>query len=148
MRKLLIGLSIGGGLLLAGFVVLSRSMTTDPAAFETQEGPPNPLPACPGSPNCVRTTWVYAASPDELFVKIGPALIAAGAGSVAQDIGTHRVDAVFTVFLFNDDVAVAIEPYENGAAVHIRSASRTGHSDLGVNGRRVKRIKAALEVRL
>lgn len=148
MRKLLVILSVGGGLLLAGFVVLSRSMTTDPTDFETQAGPSNPLPGCPESPNCVRTTWVYAASPDELFAKTGPALIAAGAGSVTQDIGGRRLDAVFTVFLFKDDVAVIIEPYESGAAVHIRSASRTGQSDLGVNGRRVKRIKAALDARL
>ncbi len=58
---------------------------------------------------------------------------------------TRRIDAVFTVFLFKDDVALAIEPHEEGAALHIRSASRVGYRDFGVNRRRVKRFFAELE---
>ena len=64
------------------------------------------------------------------------------------DPESRRLDAVFTVFLFKDDVALRIEPHDDGAALHIRSASRTGYSDLGVNKRRVKKFFAELEKRL
>ena len=47
------------------------------------------------------------------------------------------------VFGFVDDVECVLEP-ESGT-IQIRSASRVGHSDLGVNRRRVEKIRAAFE---
>ena len=43
------------------------------------------------------------------------------------------------------DLALTVEPHEEGTALHIRSASRKGYSDFGVNRRRVKRFFAELE---
>jgi uncharacterized protein (DUF1499 family) len=113
----------------------------------------NPLAPCPGTPNCERESRAFPAhAPGALFEKaqdalgaLGPARLTLRDGS--SDGNLRRVDAVFRVALiFNDDVAVAVTPGEEGGAVlHIRSASRVGKSDLGVNRRRVKRFFRALQ---
>ncbi len=105
----------------------------------------NPLPPCPDTPNCARTTRTSPLSPEELFLQAQAALQHTGADSVRVNPNTHRIDAVYRVFVFKDDVAVAITPQDQGSAVHIRSASRVGHSDWGVNARRVATILGQLE---
>ena len=57
-------------------------------------------------------------------------------------------DALFAVLVFKDDVALLIEPHEDGTVLHIRSASRVGYFDFGVNRRRVRRFFRALAKRL
>ena len=107
--------------------------------------PENPLPSCPGSPNCIRQTRLFGLPPDTLFARAQTALDALRASTLSVTPETRRIDAVFTVFLFKDDVALIVEPHEDAAALHIRSASRVGYSDFGVNRRRVKRFFAELE---
>ena len=102
--------------------------------------PANPLPACPSSPNCVRETRAFALDPDSLFEQARAALDAIGAAQVKADAAARRLDAVFRVFVVKDDVAVIAAPHETGSVLHIRSASRVGYSDLGVNQRRVNRF--------
>jgi len=46
------------------------------------------------------------------------------------------------VFRFVDDVEFHVD--ETAKLIHVRSASRVGHSDLGVNRRRVEAIRAHL----
>lgn len=148
MRRFATGLGLA--LVLAGgLLVLSRCTTTDPGAFGSDDGPPNPLPACPDSPNCVRVTWVYdGTDADALFEATRAALEATGAATVNVLADDWQLDAVYDVFVFQDDVAAVVEPTDAGAALHLRSASRVGHSDLGVNGRRVSRIQEAVAERI
>ena len=110
--------------------------------------PDNPLPPCPTSPNCLRQTYQFDLPADTLFDRAQQALETLGPSTLKTDAESRRLDAVFTVFVFKDDVALYIEPHDDGAIVHIRSASRTGYSDLGVNRRRVKRFLKILEKRL
>ena len=77
----------------------------------------------------------------------GLALNVTDVASIESDPMARRVDAVFSVFLFEDDVAVMITPQTTGSALHIRSASRTGYSDLGVNRRRVQHFFETLAVK-
>ena len=107
--------------------------------------PENPLPSCPGSPNCIRQTRLFDLPADTLFARAQAALDALSASTLSVTPETRRIDAVFTVFLFKDDLALTVEPHEEGTALHIRSASRKGYSDFGVNRRRVKRFFAELE---
>ena len=46
------------------------------------------------------------------------------------------------VFRFIDDVEFQLSPVEG--VINVRSASRVGHSDLGVNRRRVEVLRAEL----
>jgi uncharacterized protein (DUF1499 family) len=60
-----------------------------------------------------------------------------------------EASAVYRVaWIFKDDVDVAVESDTAGSVLHLRSASRIGHSDLGVNRRRVQRILDAVEEQL
>jgi len=53
----------------------------------------------------------------------------------------HKIETVFRVFIFRDDMVIQVtEDASESALLHIRSASRIGKSDLGVNTRRVKRF--------
>jgi uncharacterized protein (DUF1499 family) len=57
-----------------------------------------------------------------------------------------RASAVYRVALvFKDDVQIAVDSMESGSRLHVRSASRVGQSDLGVNRRRVQRLLRHLE---
>jgi uncharacterized protein (DUF1499 family) len=49
-------------------------------------------------------------------------------------------------FGFTDDIAIRISPAESGSRVDIRSASRQGRGDLGVNARRIRTFLAALKI--
>ncbi|GAB5520749.1 MAG: DUF1499 domain-containing protein [Rhodothermales bacterium] len=130
-----------------GFAATSRWLTTDRADFPSDPGSPdNPLPACPNAPNCVRVTWLYPQDPTTVRTAAISALQDTGAASYAG--ADNRLEAVYNAFVFQDDVTVVIEPHDGGSALHLRSSSRVGHSDLGVNGQRVEALREALDERL
>jgi uncharacterized protein (DUF1499 family) len=68
-----------------------------------------------------------------------PASIEAPSGS------SLRLRAVFRVFVFEDDFDLVVVPHDTGAVLYLRSSSRVGQGDLGVNGRRVHRFWKTLE---
>lgn len=109
----------------------------------------NPLPDCPDSPNCERVSTTYDASADTLYAATTAALEALGPVSLEQQPDAMRASAVYRVALvFKDDVSVAVDTTESGSILHVRSASRVGQSDLGVNARRVDRLLRAVDDRL
>ena len=59
---------------------------------------------------------------------------------VSEEEGYLKYVVTSAVFRFKDDV----EFEQEGDVVHVRSASRTGYGDLGVNRKRVESIRAAL----
>lgn len=66
---------------------------------------------------------------------------------LADDAGTLRIEATDRSFWFGfpDDVVVRVAPDgEAGSRVDVRSLSRVGGGDLGVNARRVREFVAAL----
>jgi len=104
----------------------------------------SPLPACPDRPNCERTARAFAVAPDSLFRTAQDALAEMGPVKLEVSPDDQTLHAVYRVALiFKDDVDVAVTPADddpNAAVLHIRSASRVGYSDLGVNARRVDRF--------
>jgi len=62
------------------------------------------------------------------------------AGGEVVDTQANGLDAVFTskIFKFKDDVRFELD--EAGTTLHFRSASRTGHSDLKVNRKRMDKL--------
>lgn len=112
------------------------------------------LKPCPSSPNCVSSQ----ADPDDAEHFMNPvpfsiqpsavleaavnAVTSAGGEVTATDAAS--LDAVFAsgLFRFKDDVRFEVD--EQARLLHFRSASRTGHSDLGVNRKRMESLLAAL----
>jgi len=107
------------------------------------------LRICPDKPNCVSS---QAGADDDIHA-IAPLssadwqalqqAIAAAGGDIVQDDG-HYLHATFSssLFRFVDDLeALRVDA---AGVIHIRSASRVGYSDLGVNRKRVEAIRAKL----
>lgn len=112
-------------------------------------GSENPLPACPDTPNCERRSRRYDASVEALFAAAQQALDDLTPVELRIGPGTGRATAVYRVgLIFKDDVVVLAEPAEEGSILHVRSASRIGYSDLGVNRWRVRRFWQALATHL
>mgnify|MGYP006423155355 CR=1 FL=1 len=113
-----------------------------------QSLPDNPLASCPDTPNCERVARGYDVPPDTLYRAAERALESLGPVRLRcpGDSSSHRLEAVYRVALiFKDDVDVAVRPRDDGSsALYVRSASRVGHSDLGVNRRRVDRFLTAV----
>ncbi|MFN2374308.1 MAG: DUF1499 domain-containing protein [Cyclonatronaceae bacterium] len=107
-----------------------------------------PVQPCPDTPNCHIEEVAIPENPALLFDRLVECLHKTGAESVTPEPDELFVSAVYKIPLlgFRDDVTVRVVPAGNGESVlFIRSASRVGHSDLGVNQRRVKRILRKLK---
>jgi uncharacterized protein (DUF1499 family) len=117
---------------------LSGSTSND---FEQTIGERNPLPPCPDSPNCVRISKAYQHKKEWVYKASESVIDDMDAVKMELLDEPLRLKAVFKVFIYKDDFTVLIEEADDSSCrVHIRSASRVGYSDLGVNRRRVKRF--------
>ncbi|WP_293266570.1 DUF1499 domain-containing protein [Neptunomonas sp.] len=69
-------------------------------------------------------------------------------GREAQPKGALYLAANYqsSLFGFIDDLEIRLDPHSN--LVHFRSSSRVGHSDFGVNKKRVELLKSAIIRRL
>ena len=105
---------------------------------------------CPDSPNCVSSQskdgshfiepLVFKGDPEKALVKLEKVILSMKRSEIAiKEPGYIR--AVFTsaVFRFKDDVECMID--EAKGVINIRSASRLGYSDFGVNRARVEEIR-------
>ena len=110
----------------------------------------SPFEACSSSLNCVHEAYLFDILPSELTQAAMEVLEANKyLDSVTQgSVDHHRIEAVFNAWRFKDDVQIAVESHEAGSILFIKSASRTGKSDLGVNKRRVQGIINDLSSRL
>jgi hypothetical protein len=65
---------------------------------------------------------------------------------VASDARAGRIEATDTTpwFGFKDDIVVRVRPDGQGSRIDVRSLSRVGRGDLGVNARRIRRYVAKL----
>ena len=147
-RKLLLlsGLLVATGApVVALFGMAAQSRTDLEVVFDGQR-----LRPCPSKPNCV-------CSQDEGEARVDPIELGApgeeafaaflervGAEEGAGEVLRRGSYAHFTfdtaLFGFRDDVEFLHVPAEG--LVHVRSASRVGHSDLGANAARVERLRA------
>ena len=113
------------------------------------------LTPCPSSPNCVVSQGEedaeHAIAPLTYDSDMAAAVaklrqvIEAQEGSEVIEQTDDYLYAEFTSKLmgFVDDVEFYFSPTEQGT-IHVRSASRLGQSDLGVNRKRIEAIRAAL----
>lgn len=111
-----------------------------------------PLPPCPASPNCVTSE----AGADEVH-RTDPLPLAEVdvLRDAVEGLPRCRVEAVApdalhatcrTMLLrFVDDLDLRVD--REAGVTQVRSASRLGYGDLGVNARRVRRLREALATR-
>ncbi len=124
--------------------------------LQLRRGASNP-PAYPGPSAGVLQRAAYPdivpvilpVDPAEAFKRVDAAAIAMGWDVVARAPADGRLEAVATSawFGFGDDIVVRIRSEGTGSRIDIRSKSRDGESDLGVNAQRVRafisRLKAS-----
>ena len=110
------------------------------------------LAECPASPHCVSTQAAdadhrmepipFAGSPDETRQQIEAVIAEMTQTKIVTTEGNYlHAEFRSALFRFVDDVEFLIDP--ESQLVHFRSASRVGHSDLGVNRRRMEEIREA-----
>lgn len=110
------------------------------------------LAACPATPNCVSSQsqdeahsiapLSYASAPDPAFDKLKSVVRSLPRTQIVTETDTYLY-AEFTSKLmgFVDDVEFSLDPAAQ--VIQVRSASRLGESDLGVNRDRIQAIRAA-----
>ncbi|MFO1433494.1 MAG: DUF1499 domain-containing protein [Candidatus Competibacteraceae bacterium] len=142
------------GLLLGGALsLLMACITVESTASGGEDGK---LPPCPASPNCVSsdaTDSSHRVEPYRLRVAPGDGwqvLLAVVAALPRTTVVTKTGDSLHVevrsaLFGFVDDVEFQLRPADKTIAV--RSASRVGYWDLGVNRRRVEQIRELLRAK-
>jgi len=114
---------------------------------------PSGLVECPSSPNCVSSVTADTQKLTTPFTLSGldvsnfqTRLVSAieSDGGVVRDSREGYVWATYTssVFRFVDDIEWLFN--QNADQFDVRSASRVGYSDLGVNRKRVERLRGVL----
>lgn len=116
-------------------------------AIELENGRLRP---CPSSPNCVCSEdsseqaaiepFAVRGTPSEAILTLVDYLRELSNVEIVKS-GPEHVHAVFytRIFRFADDVE--FRPDDEAGVIHVRSASRVGHSDLGANRARIERLR-------
>ena len=113
----------------------------------------NHLEPCPSSPNCVLSQdgdeehavepITYKGDRSDVKEALLKVLSVVPRTEVIEDTGDYiHTESTSRIFKFVDDVEFYFPEGEN--VIQVRSASRVGESDLGVNRRRIEQIRLAL----
>ncbi len=138
-----------------------NDITTDVAdppalvvTLQMRHGAANP-PGYPGTDVAVLQRAAYpdivpimlAVPPAEAFKRVDRVAMAMGWEVVARAPAEGRIEAIAATqwFGFRDDIVVRIRPDGTGSRIDIRSKSRVGRSDLGINARRIRAFTERLK---
>lgn len=112
------------------------------------------LALCPNSPNCVSSQasnadhyiapFKITGKPEEAWAAFKQTLAGLDRTVIteATDKSLHA-EATSLILRFVDDIHAILD--SEGKLIHIRSASRIGYSDLGVNRKRVEALRLRLQ---
>jgi uncharacterized protein (DUF1499 family) len=130
-------------------IAMTLSFISEADAVSTKQ-----LPACPDSPNCVSSQaqdaghyiepFKITGDPEKAWAALKNAILGKGRMVITRET-PDSIDAEATslVFRFVDDINAILDA--DARLIHIRSASRTGYSDFGVNRRRVEALRIQLQ---
>ena len=108
------------------------------------------LAPCPNKPNCVSSdhkdkasgieSMAFKETPEMAWEKLKAAVTTIG-GKIEKDDNNY-LWATFRsrIFRFVDDMEFRMD--SKNKVIHLRSASRVGYSDLGVNRKRVEKLRS------
>lgn len=122
-----------------------------PSGLGVQEGR---LRSCPDSPNCVSSqatdalhgisSIAFEGDPDLAMARIQRVLEATPRMKIVKSLeGYIHAEATSRLLRFVDDVEVLID--SQAKVLHMRSASRVGYSDMGVNRKRLEQLRTAFD---
>lgn len=129
-----------------GAIVLNGCSGSPPTDLAVKDGKLKP---CPSSPNCVSSfesdaehgiqPIKYTTNKVEAYLKLLQILKSEERVSVVTKSEDYiRVEFKTFLMRYVDDVEFL---FDKNQTIHFRSASRLGHSDLGLNRKRMERIK-------
>ena len=114
------------------------------------------LPPCLNSPNCVSSQanpldrrhyiapFVITGTPEAAWLALRTILKKQDRTVITHETDvTLHAEAISLVFSFVDDIDIILDA--EARLLHIRSASRVGHSDFGVNRRRIEALHKQLQ---
>lgn len=140
---------IMGALLLLAFVAIIRVSHTAPRLGLNK----GRLLPCPQSPNCVNSERSPGLAlrledyPQEQAWQLLKNIITAQRGKLIEQNQTYLRAEFYSKWMkFVDDLEAHLD--KKKAVIHLRSASRLGHYDFGVNRERVETIKRKMDVYL
>ena len=149
MKRVLIGLSLAVVLLVVGVLAHRRLIMGPASGLGVRDGG---LADCPTTPNCVSTTAATERHRLEPLALEGDAAAAmAKLRRIVEQRPRIRIvdstdnylhaEATTLIWRYIDDLEIWIDA--DARLIHLRSASRTGYSDLGLNRRRVNALVEA-----
>lgn len=136
------------GFLLTVGLLLGGCFWASPGGISLEDGRLQP---CPDTPNCVSSRedgeqsiepLSFTGSPGEIRAEILSFLKEEYGASVQRQSDTYVHATVTTTLGFVDDLQFRFVPGER--LVHLRSASRVGQSDMGVNRARIEALREHL----
>jgi uncharacterized protein (DUF1499 family) len=133
------------------FYIFFMTLTANSEANSESE---KKLPLCPKSPNCVSSQaadkdhfiapFKISGKTEDAWAALKKALIGQSRTLIThQTENTLHAQATSLVFRFVDDIDVILDI--NAKLIHVRSASRTGYSDFGVNRKRIEALRSQLQ---
>lgn len=136
---------LGGTILFSGQTRLLAGTKPNNLGMATGQ-----LLACPATPNCVNsqsldaehsiTPITYTSSAEDAFKTLKTVVQSFKQSAIAQETDKY-IYAEFTIPIvgFVDDVEFLLD--KDAKVINVRSASRLGESDLGVNRKRIETIR-------
>ena len=130
------------------FYILVMTLSTATQAAEKR------LAACPSSPNCVSSQaadeghfiapFKITGNVEEAWAAFKRVLVSQSRTVITNETGdTLHAQATSLVFRFVDDIDAILDA--DARVIHIRSASRVGYGDFGVNRKRVETLRSTLQ---
>ncbi|MGZ4953858.1 MAG: DUF1499 domain-containing protein [Methylobacter sp.] len=132
------------------FYIIVMTLSTVTQASEKQ------LPSCPSSPNCVSSQAVatdadhfiapfkITGNVEAAWAALKKALLSQSRTVITNETGdTLHAQVTSLVFRFVDDIDAIVDA--EAKLIQIRSASRVGYSDFGVNRKRVELLRSQLQ---
>ena len=128
-------------------VVLIGCQSVRPANLGTHDGK---LAPCPSSPNCVSSQspdnshliapFTYSGQAADAMKKLAAIVQTFPRTSIIAASDRYLyAEVTSAIFRFVDDLEFLVD--DTAKVIHVRSASRMGYSDLGVNRKRVEQIR-------
>ncbi len=134
------------------YILLMTLMTSTTAATAAEKK----LPLCNNSPNCVSSQAKIAdkqhyiapfeikGDPQQAWTALKEAIIKHSRMIITHEThDTLHAETTSLIFRFVDDINAILDA--DASLIHIRSASRVGHSDFGVNRKRIETLRMQLQ---